>query len=112
LLTALTPAIWSIFETIRVVVVLPFVPVMATDPRTNLRESFERISGSILRANTPGYVVPPPLFSVRLASCAARAARTAAESRGSSGLLMVKVYTSEVILFRLTAPRVLLVCTL
>jgi hypothetical protein len=38
-------------------------------------------SGSTLRATTPGSVVPPPLLSIRLPSCANRAASMVAERR-------------------------------
>jgi hypothetical protein len=91
------PAVCRILETIRVVVVLPLVPVTAADPRGNHRESFVRTFGSILRATTPGTVEPPPVLSVRLASCADRAASIAAERRRSG-----KVLTARIICTRAT----------
>jgi hypothetical protein len=74
----------------RVVVVLPLVPVIAADPSRSRLESFVSTSGSTRRATTPGAVEPPPLRSVRLANRAARPARIAAESRASSNTLLTR----------------------
>jgi hypothetical protein len=75
-------------STIRVVVVLPFVPVIATEPNESRREILWRTPGANLRATTPGMVDPPPLPKARLASRAARAANTAAETRTLSKVVL------------------------
>ncbi len=54
LFTTPTPVALKISLTIRVVVVLPLVPVIAADPCGSLRESFVSTFGSTLRATTPG----------------------------------------------------------
>src|SRR3712207_9274428 len=85
LFPALRPAVWRIFEPVRVVLVLPLVPVIATEPSRSRRESFVTTLGSTVRATTPGTVEPPPVRRVRLASLAARAARIAAERCALAG---------------------------
>jgi hypothetical protein len=94
LFTAVMPAACRIFETMRVVVVLPLVPVIAAEPSRSRLESFVSTSGSTRRATTPGTVEPPPVRSVRLAILAARAARIAADRRAlSRGLLTKRNYS-------------------
>src|SRR5215210_639058 len=94
LLTARRHAVCRILPTIRVVVVLPLVPVIAADPRARRRDSFVSTLRSTRLATTPGTVEPPPRRSVRLASRAARAATMAAERRTLSRIgLMIRNYS-------------------
>jgi hypothetical protein len=74
----------------RVVVVLPLVPVIAADPNRSRSDSFVSASGSTRRATTPGTVEPPPVRKVRLASRAARAARIAIERRALCRIVLTK----------------------
>src|SRR5215210_6428538 len=85
------PAVWRILETILVVVVLPLVPVIATEPSRSRRESLVSTFGSTQRATTPGTLEPPPVFSALLANRAERAASIAADRRRSGIGLMVRI---------------------
>src|ERR1700674_2378076 len=67
----------------RAVVVLPLVPVMTIDPWVRSAASLVRILGSMARATSPGSVVPPPRFVMRLRAPVALPDRTAAVLRAS-----------------------------
>ena len=70
----------------RVVVVLPLVPVIAADPSGNRARELRRVPGGLSAApRRPGTVEPPPVFRASGSrACAARAATTAAERRALS----------------------------
>jgi hypothetical protein len=91
LFTARTPEVCKILEIMRVVVVLPLVPVIAADPKGSRAESFLRTCGSTRRATTPGTVEPPPVRSVRLASRAILAEAIAAKRRALSRVALTRV---------------------
>src|SRR5579884_1837692 len=79
------PAVVRIVPRIRLVVVLPFVPLITIDPEGSCEARPRTIDGSTRSATRPGRAVPPPRLNARETRPDSRAALTAAMRRTPPG---------------------------